>query len=68
MQNNGNLLGVVLQQALQHAHPSPLPANEPIIVPLGAYGGETVTDSVTVSLTPAGGFTWGSFTWGQQTW
>lgn len=66
MQNNSNLLGMVIQQALQNSHPSPLPANQPIIIPQGGGGGATVGDSVTVKFPAA--MVWGSFTWGEFTW
>lgn len=66
--NSPNVLNMMIQQALKHSHPSPLPANEPIIIPAGAYGGAALGDSVATTVTDLTAMTWGNFKWGQFQW
>lgn len=57
--NSPNLLPMLLQQALQRAHPSPLPSNTVITTITGPYGSAAVATTVAGTTWDESAFVWG---------
>ncbi len=72
--NASSLLPMIMQQALQRAHPQPLPTNMTVTVVAGPYGGAGAGAAAAATLRPLSGMVWGGagvapgWVWGGGAW